>query len=335
MPRFSYERVYSLIIGKAPQQEIDTSEVLEESNTSITVQDDFNTVAESATVEAIEFTDLHIVADIRSNNKTGGSRTNPAIIKIYNLTSASREFISSVNNYVVLKAGYRLNSGTEGLPVLFTGQIEEVFTIKEGNDIVTTLKCKDGYTPNKSIRFAKSFPEGTQYTEIFNFLAQLWANNGISEGSLILDQEGIVAPVPTVPPSQATADNGWSYSGYLRQAMDDLCKEFYYKWQIVNSKLFVYPKNFPDMVGQATLTEDDIITIRPRQANTDNTSTNVDVTGVEVKVLCEGRLDTSKQLRIQGGDYEGTYRIVEVKHNLAFEEEQWTTTVMCEGLKEG
>lgn len=333
MALFSFNRTYSLFIQRPPfliPKTLYNTTPLEDDSATITDQGDYISIDLN---QAFEITDLHIEADIKGDEKTQGSDPVKATIKIFNLSSETRSKVTAVNSPVILSAGYGGNN-----KMVFSGQIYKSTTIKEGQDLVTYLYCKDGYTPLEGVRFSRSYPRNTQYSNIFLDIADQFKKNGINTGTLILNESsnGITSPDSTI------SEQSWSFSGYLTQALDALCKEFYYKWQIIHSKLYIYPNNYSEMFGTTVVNKDNIISIRPYQDGTKSSSLDSSGTGIELILFLEGDISSSKNIQIEATEddpinirnFVGTYRVSDYRHILEYEGNSWYTIVRCDKPKE-
>lgn len=327
MALFNYDRRYELSIGgeelyTRPQDEFEQVP-LEDGSTSLSEQDvNFRNLR---TGNAVEITDLQMQADIRGTTRSPGSDLVSATIKVYNVSEATRNFISRANLNVILKAGY---ANDPELPIVFSGQIVQVSTKRKGSDQITTIVCKDGYVPRNTIRISRSYVE-TSYADIFSDLSDIWAANGIKSSNVTLNTDQTPLALPQ-PPSFLLTD--WSYEGYLSQAMDDICRELDYEWFIVNSTLFVQPRRFRDLISVAELNESQIKSIKDQQDNFRSQTTNPDRNGLSVVTFLDGRFDQSKRLNIIGGERSGSYKIVAVNHRLDYRGMSWDTELVCEGI---
>lgn len=333
MALFSFNRSYTLTVevppAILPPSEEYSNTPLENVSPFITTKDDYRNVVVQ---QAVQITDLQIKANITFTERTTGSEPIKATIEIYNLSTQTRQQIESTNGIVVLEAGYE-----DSEKMIFSGQILQSSTEKRGPDMVTTLLCKDGYTPLNGVRYSKSFSRGSTYGEIFRDIVSEFANNGISssDNGVILDQ---ISPPIEFSPEELTLEKSWTFSGYLRQALDRLCTEFNYKWQIIHSRLYIYPVDYPEMVGQVILGVDNILSIEEYQDGTTTTSTDTQSGGVEVKLFLEGDIDMSKILVIESDGnpdskfsrLAGNYRIVDGKHVCDFEGRDWYTIIRCD-----
>lgn len=333
MAEYKYNRQYELIVSRPytepsiPQEQY-FNDPLANDFVVFKTTDDY---AQVNLQENVTITELHFTADITSNNKTSGSKGNVAQIKIYNLNEANRDKVARVNNYVVLNAGY---SSESDIPMIYSGQIETCYTIKEDADYVTYLICKSGYTPSNSIRISLTMMIGRTYEDVLLSLADIWRANGVSytKDSLVLDQSPLLAPVIESSPRDTELSRSYVFTGYLRKAMDDVCQMFNLSWRVLNNTLYVTPKYYDEMVEQVELSNADIVSIQPKQDGSRLTSNNVDKKGITLKILLDGRIKDSVRLLITEGDYKGSYRISSVAHKLSFEGQEWYTEIEAEEI---
>lgn len=302
-----------------------------DAGTIITDKDDYTSINPS---KVTEITDLHIEADITFDEKSQGSDPIRGTIKIFNLSPETIANISSVNSIVNLEAGYG-----EDTKLIFTGEVLRSFTKKEGQNVITTLQCKDGGTQINGILYTRSFPRNQSYGQIFLDIVDQFNKNGIATGSVVLDQ---TVKKIGISPQDAISEQSWSFSGYLRKALDTLCKEFFYKWKIIHSRLYIYPEDYPEMVGKVTVNEDNIISLRSLQDGSTKVSTDSEGLGIELMLFLEGAIDGTKLLEIKEPTtkgstikpFVGVYRVSGYKHILEYEGNSWYTKVTCDKPRE-
>ena len=325
-----YDRKYKLVVGQ-PKDIIYTGEIKEIDllNIDAVQRNEFVSDYRLDVLKAIEIVDLQIEVEISGNTSTGSQAA--AIIKIYNLSDQSRAIIENVNNYVTLNAGYAQD---EELAMIFAGQVFDFNTEKQGVDMVTTLKCKDGYTLNNSIRIAHKFPKGGNYEEVLTYLADVFANNGIPTGQLELIDVGENRQtfVQLRSPKETTLLRGLTVKGFLRQIMDTVCNSLGYVWYITNGRLFCHPKGFTKTVELYEFSTDQMLSIRRSGNQTTATSTGKGVEGVKIVTFLDGRLDNDKRIRVTGNineNFNGDYKVVSKSHSLNYRNGQWITTIEC------
>ena len=346
--QYNYDRRYELYIGRPPKLNYQTSATpISNGHTSIfKVISSFDYRSEvsgprppvltefpapTTELDAVLITDLHFTANIKSTNKTTSTSASNATFTLFGLHPQTRDIVERVNNYVILKAGY---AWQKDLPIVYTGQVQFVDTVKDAPEVITTLECKEGYTLRDSIKVSYSRPyqkvRQDTFEDVFRDLAAIYQSNGIAIGRLVLDEANITAPYETPVPSKTPLSNGWRFGGLLSDAMDKLCSEFDYTHYIVNSKLYVQPKRYDKMVSQVEVDTTQIKSIRKQQSNSGVSSTTPNNPGVAITLQLFGEIDISKKLKVLDGDYSGTYKITAVSHNLSYEGQEWDTSLICE-----
>jgi len=281
--------------------------------------------------EGVVITDLQMIADVSSNSNTGNQAA--CIIKVYNLSDETRAILENENNNVILEAGYAQD---EELKLIFSGQIFSYTTDKNGQDMITTIKCKDGFTPNNGIRISKYYSKTTgnrptTYEDVLTDLVKVFATNGIPTGFLELGDitSDRQTYVQLRSPRETILGRGYSTVGFLRQAMDNVCNSLGYVWYITNGRLFCHPKGYTQMVELYEFGTDQLLSIRRTGDQTVTTSTGKGDSGVKIITFLDGRLDTDKMIRITDGKFQGDYKILTKAHSLDYRHGAWTTTVDC------
>jgi len=343
----NYYRVYSLTVGRPekygaltetagvsfPAPPVSSPDPF----TILLPQDDLDfTVIQ--TQQAIEIRDLQIRVTIKGNSETKGDSPT-STIKIFNLDEETRNQVSNKNNLVILKAGYEDDLGDPDdpnyydLPTVFTGQVIGYKTENAGADIITTLTCSDGYTPKNTTKVSLSIDASNGnvvYKEVFDQLVNVWKQNGITvtDETLIFDAAS-TPPLFTNPNSELVV-GGWSYEGYLADAMDDLCEHFNYTWHIVNNRLLVYPRDYKSFVSTYEFTDEVIKDIKPSKDNSKDDSIKADVQGVKLKTFLNARISVGNVIKVPTESYEGKYVVKNISHELDWRGNAWDTTLDLE-----
>ena len=244
-----------------------------------------------------------------------------------------------------MSAGYAQD---EELRLIFVGQVETVDTVKQGKDLVTTLRCKDGQTPTNSVRVSKSFPRTNTYGDVIDYLVGVYAENGVATGEVVTSYSTLpqgfqsVASLPQdypnllavrYSPSKAPLVSGYSVTGYLHQALEKICKQLGYVNYITNGKIHVHPKNWTKTVEQYEFNSTQMKSIRPLASTATNSALSKGVDGIRVTTFLDGRLDIDKRIKILDGKYAGEYKIVTKHHTLNYESGGWDTTITCNKIK--
>lgn len=351
-----FDRKYRLSIGSSDTLEgvLVSRPTLKGASTKIYWQslEDWRTVK---TKNAVLITDLQMKASISgtSNNSStsGGSATT---IKIYNMAKSTRAIVERVNNYVILEAGYAQD---KELPLIFSGQVMAVETTREGQDLITILQCKEGYSPNNSIKVSKKFDKEDTYGDVISYLATIYEDNGIATGDIVIDwsegghtgrvsplvnttgtkilaakaipQDFAQIPVMLMRPANSKLVNGYSVLGYLRQALENVCKQIGFVCYITNGRLFVHPKGFTKTIEEIQIPSNILKSIRNSASKSTGSSLGTGITGVKIVTFLDGRFDTDKRVKVLDGEYQGSYKVITKSHELDYEGDAWSTTLTC------
>jgi hypothetical protein len=159
-----------------------------------------------------------------SITKSTRREPNTAEIKIWNLSPNHRGELDDADSVQVsLNAGYK-----EGTSLIFSGDLNEVESIRDGVDFVTTLEGSDGGATYRSATIQQSFARGTAVSTV---LRAAVAALGIGDGNLAqlgtieLTEGGSVYPEGTV------------LSGPARSAVDRIVRSCGLNWSIQNGNL--------------------------------------------------------------------------------------------------
>jgi len=129
---------------------------------------------------ALPFT---IEFDITRNVLTSA---NVCQIKIFNLNEKTRNKIRfnffNTGEYrpIILKAGY----GSGVLPVIFTGNISQAWSVRDGVNFVTTIECYDGGWAFATSKARAQFEAGTITKQQIESLAETMSQYNVSKGAI-------------------------------------------------------------------------------------------------------------------------------------------------------
>ena len=345
-----FDRKYRLTVGLPPSLvEVDIfSPPMEEGTT----QSDFVNNQDWRTLSvknAVAITDLQIQANIKSNSNSTSS-TSKTIISVYNLSKRTLDIIAKTNNYIILEAGYAQDKKLE---MIFSGQVSDVTTVRQGQDLITELVCEDGYTPNNYIKISKKFTKDNTYGDVLSYLVGKYADNGITTGDFVDDWADIGSREVAIPnstkilaqkalpqdyaqlpaliarPANTKTSNGLVLMGYLHQALDKVCAQIGYVNYITCGRLFVHPKGYTKMVEQFELSTNIMKSIRPMGSKATGGSLGKGIEGISITTFLDGRLDVDKSIKILDGDHAGEYKIITKEHKLDYEGGSWDTLLTC------
>lgn len=348
----NYKRKYALLIGKPPTEEKRIVQATVSNVRTITgtlekrikfKENQYSALAPLGVLDyrkdynGVKISDLHIEVTVDKNSKSGNN--NPCVIKIFNLSESTKNTICKKDNNIILKAGYG-DVEDDSLPVIYTGQVESYRNDKQGHDVVTTLYCKDGYTPTTAVKVGVYWPSpkpplrGNTYGDLIRYIATIWKDNGISSSpqTVITDLPANYVSSDLITPDDMILEGGYTFQGYLRQLTDLVASEVGYKWYIDNSILYFEPKFSQEKKSRYTFNLDLSQVLSFRDEGNFSRSRQ-DGEGFTLEVLLDGRFETGRYVNITQGDKKGLYKITQVSHSLSYRGNGWKTICSCEKVK--
>lgn len=169
----------------------------------------------------IELEGFRVTFDIR---KTNTRDPNQARIEIYGLSEGTRSRIEEDNQTITLKAGYEEASGPE---VIYVGDISYTYPIIQRPEVVTIIEAGDGESTLNSVKDVLSYGPNISVKRILTDIVNSFGLPKKSNLNLV----GITDKI---------LNNGFNFSGLLKNAMDIVTKELDLAWSIQNGELKVY-----------------------------------------------------------------------------------------------
>lgn len=171
--------------------------------------------------DAVEIKDLRIAFSIEKNS---GENPNRSTCRVFNLSPTTRALVETVNNVLILKAGYRQDVGAL---TIFTGTVTRAITRRENADWVTELELSDGGLEYRDTKTSFSFAPGASGQAVLTNIA----------GTFGLP----VRPLPAeIAAKQYT--EGFAFVGRSREAMAKACEYLGLEWSIQNREVQILKK---------------------------------------------------------------------------------------------
>lgn len=273
-----------------------------------------NAVGASNAAKSVIITDSHIEFDV---SVTGDSKLNTLDLKIYNLSRSTIAIFDIENVQVTLEVAY----GDDPFVVLFKGEKTYMTTAKKGTEIITTVKAAEGSVATKEGQVNSTLPEGSKVKDILNKL--------ISEG---------MPEIKSVNMNGGTLDRvynkGFSASGNVKKALDDLCKSNNLQWTLdKGDTINIYPLNGDTKVRAIQLTPHNGLINTPEKTNKEidklkKDLDKADTAGVKFECLLEPLIQAGGVVQLKGTfNADGNYKVTKVSHSGGYESDDWTTSV--------
>lgn len=279
----------------------------------------------------IEIRDLSMRAKIvykKSGNKGGDQFST---IELDNLSEDTKNSIRE-NDLIFLKAGYKQDIGSddvsyEDLPLLLSAQITKVETKRNLSSATRTTEiiCGDNILPKKSIKISKSWPANTSKRKVLDDLLSIAQSNFVPIGKVSEEIQGFISPLKEVYPF------GYNVAGNLFEEISKLCESVDYRFYTVLGKIYIEPK-LSTQTFETFIIENKNLK-EPLERHSDNSGVKQGSkgakTGLSATTYLNGRILTNMVLSIEnyGEDWDGTYPIESITHNLDFEGQSWDTRI--------
>lgn len=214
---------------------------------------------------------------------------NVCSIRIYNLSQANRNAIrfnimdTGDFRSVQLQAGYGTN-----LPLIFNGNITQAWSVREGNNFITSIECFDGGFAFANAQTNEVVPSGTAYQTMIETLA----------GSLPNVSIGAIGSFP------GSLSRGTSLSGATMDLLRDLSGGAAF---VDNGKIHV--------LGDSECLDGEMQLIN---SSSGLLGTPVrEQTIINFDMLFEPRLVVGQKIQLDsstGANFNGFYKVVSLKH---------------------
>jgi hypothetical protein len=265
------------------------------------------------TTQSVVIMDSHIEFDV---SITGKSDLNTLELKIYNLSQSTIAVFDIENVQVTLEVGY----GDEPLVVLFKGEKFAMNTSRKGTEIITLVKAAEGSVATKEGVANVTLPEGVKVKDIITKLKESMPDIK----TLNMNGEGL----------DKAYNGGFSASGNIKKAMDDICSSNNLQWHIdKGDTINVYPLNGDTKVKAFQINPHNGLINTVERSNKELNKLKKDLeleddSGIKLECLLNPLVQAGGVIQLQGTfNSDGNYRVDKVSHSGGYESEEWTTTI--------
>jgi len=179
---------------------------------------------------------------------------NKAKIKVFNLSQESLTFLEQKNLVCFLRVGYE----GSGLSVLFFGDIDEkngIHVERNGPDVITTIEAGDAEKTLREANIQIGLAQGATNLQVINAAA-----------AKLKVSTAFKTKIKSIK-----FQNGFSYSGSVKNLLNDLGTQAGFEWSIQNGELLILGPTETDkqeavlvsarsgLIGFPTKTQDKVI----------------------------------------------------------------------------
>lgn len=253
---------------------------------------------------------LRISFDI---TKDLSKETNKGKLVLYNLSDATRQKIEVPDTKVEIYAGYKDNGG----PVrLFVGSVISSSTKDDGKDVATELSLSDGQKAIRDTAFSLSFGPNTPGNTIVQYIAD-------EMGLPVVFGDGV---------EFGAFEDGYSFVGTARDALDSICYGSGVKWSVQNEILQLILEGgtvsnnglvfAPDsgLIGSPehytkTNSQPNTATAKRKQAQQENKDSSTAESGWKIRTLLSPTLNPGDLVKVESRYVTGWLKVKSAHHS--------------------
>lgn len=264
----------------------------------------------------LEISGLNIQFQVQksSNNKRKG---NHASVSIYNLSEDNKRVLEDDGVVVYLEVGY----ADTGLHELFSGQVTDIQTDRNGEDLVTILTLDSLYSGLNHTLISKLIAPGSTLEELFRRIAK--------------DMPDVTQTKFSGPTLQKKVPDGYPVNGTPRQALTEVCDAYGLEWQIDSGILYITDVGYSFMTNKQAfvLNEMSGLIERPEvddveKKRSKNNQKKPKKDGLKIKCLLNPLIKSGGMIKLEFGEFSGFYKVVNITHNGEIYGNAWTTTLI-------
>lgn len=229
-------------------------------------------------------------------------------VKVWNLSADHRRQLEALPRgevYVRLSAGYE-----DGTSVLFDGRLHRAVSERQGPDIVTTVRSRDGQAAHQA-RTSRSFAAGTPIGTVVEGLVD---DMGVGLGNL-----PELLPTLTLD-GVGVFDGGATTSGSASDELDDILSGAGYEWSVQDGAIQALRRGSALGRTAVRLAPETGLVGSPSVADDGKLS----VQALLIPDLVPGRL-----VRVEAADRQGTYRIEKAVYKGESAGAEWGCELTC------
>ena len=264
----------------------------------------------------LEISGLNIQFKVQksSDNKKKG---NHASVSVFNLSEDNRKVLEETGVVVYLEVGY----ADTGLHELFSGQVTDVETNRNGEDIVTTLTLDSVYSDLNHKLLSTLVAPGSTLEQLFR--------------RIVKDMPEITQTKFSGPTLQKKVPDGYPINGTPRQALTEVADAYGLEWQVDSGILYVTDVTYSFMTDKQAflLNEFSGLIERPEVDEIEKQRSKKDKKkkgrkGLKIKCLLNPLIKAGGMIKLEFGDYSGFYKVINISHDGEVYGNSWTTTLI-------
>lgn len=270
----------------------------------------------------LKISELHVDFNITKSDKADDNK-GKATFTVFNLSDESIAKIVK-DQKVIFEAGYT----QDDVRTLFLGEVEDVFSVRAGEAVKTTIKCEDGYVPVREGYTGRTFRGGSTLASILTEIVtqDLGLATPVLRNGNLGDSKGI----------NKVYQYSTTKAGQSGEIITNLCKENFLTWSIRDGNVQIYPVDGSTAIEVPKISATSGMIGSPQRSidNKNKTAGSKEPKVVyKVKTLLNGSYNIGDLVQVDSAFTNGLYRITKASHKGSFEGNDWMTDlVLAEGV---
>jgi hypothetical protein len=229
--------------------------------------------------------------------KTNLGEPNKALVQIFNLSDTTRYAIRSLQDVMILEAGYHEDEKQQRLAVQM--DVVDVKTEIQRPDVMTSITCADGAISQRTKKLSVSYAGGQTVKSIISDI-------GRQAGLVIRDMVSV---------GDAQYQQGFAGTGPIGDLLDSLVGKINAKWSFQNGEVQIAPKDGPAQQYVSVVDKESGLIGSPVKRNKAGEPTTPEQqNGWIFRSLLNPTIEPNGRVELRSVEASGIYRVISVKH---------------------
>ena len=234
--------------------------------------------------------------------KTDTQDANRMSVEVYGVSRETRDVVVTLESRVILTAGYESEQ-----EVLAVGDVETYRVLREPPNIITEIQCGDGVRALKDARSNISVDGAVSVSRLVDKIAE-------DLGVQVRDTQVDLGE---------SFQNGYSFNGKSKSALDELAYRGGWKWSIQDNELQIQPQIGPAIDEAIMLSPGSGLLGSPERLD----DLEDEQEGWRLSSFLVPRAEPGQSIIVESRDLEGEFTIRTVEHSGDTRGEEWWTTL--------
>lgn len=241
-------------------------------------------------------------------------------LRVFNLSKDTRGALNNLKQVTVtIKAGYGEREDIHGLPVIFYGDVRNIFHQTDGPDWITYITSGDGGVVNSQARSSQSFSTGTFYKDVLSKLLDDIDASGIGTKNA----RAAIANPKVNPSISKQFKKGTAVSGSSIDQFDSLARSCGMEVSVQNRQIQVLKRGSALSIDVVVLSPESGLIGSPQQ----------DLKKiVKARSLLNGNIQPGVIVRIESFQFQGFFKVSKATYIGDTSGNDWFVDIECKAV---